>query len=50
MKKKLLSFLISLALFAAVLPCSFADELPPMVVDGADLFSDAEERAYFSGI
>ena len=50
MKKKLLSFLISLALFAAVLPCSFADELPPMVVDGADLFSDAEEQALISQV
>ena len=48
MKKKLLSFLISLTLFAAVLPYSFADELPPMVVDGADLFSDAEEQALIS--
>ena len=48
MKKKLFSFLISLVLLAAVLPCSYADELPPMVVDGADLLSDAEEQALTS--
>ena len=48
MKKKLFSFLIILVLLAAVLPCSYADELPPMVVDGADLLSDAEEQALTS--
>ena len=44
MKRKLLSFWLSLLLLLALIPTALCDTVMPMVIDSADLLSDSEEQ------